>query len=102
MINNDSPVALFKLRQVFNIVRIGHVLAGDIIEGQVSPGNFIRVVVKDISTCYKIKSVDYVDQISTKQFEVGLVIETIDPYAYIKLNSVLGQTVSVSSVCSCY
>ncbi len=71
---------------------VGTVLAGEIIEGTISPGDIIEL--NNISTI-KIKSVEYIDHPNGVS-EIGLVIESTGENISDKLNDIIGHIVTIA------
>ncbi|WCT12925.1 hypothetical protein [Mucilaginibacter jinjuensis] len=90
-----AVAATFRANKSFSIVGIGLVLTGDIINGEISVGNLIKVVDNNITAIYEIDAVEYVDYSGPQQSEIGLIIKVIDPSLEIDLNSISGKTITV-------
>lgn len=74
-----KQVALFKTSKYFNIVGIGQVLTGEVVEGEVSAGDLFQVKLNDIEAPYRIHAVESVDYPLRNEVETGLIIEAFEP-----------------------
>jgi len=89
-------MARFKVKGIFTATNMGQVLSGDIVEGEISAGDVIRLLVNGSALSFKIKSVEPVELMDNKKkIETGLVIGSFDKDVQEKLNVVTGRTVSV-------
>ena len=89
-----TEVAQFKVTGVFNVTNRGKVLAGNIISGEINAGNFIKIKAGDEET-YSINSVEYVNNISARKVEIGLLIKTDHIPELLNLEVLVGQTINI-------
>jgi len=83
--------ALFLLQDWFNITGRGLVIAGQIIEGQINPGDYICLD----ETIIKIKSVEIGDK-TPNSFFIGLILDTdIQSDMLSSLTKLRGKNLSV-------
>ena len=88
-------MATFKINGVFRITGRGHVLAGDILEGEINAGYLIHLPFKPIPTTLKIKSIEYIDHLRNKA-EIGLIVDTLSGNVLENIERIIGQTVSIT------
>lgn len=93
-----NQVALFKTSKYFNIVGIGQVLTGEIVEGEVSAGSLFQVKLNDVEATYRIDAVEFVDYPLRNEVEIGLIIEPVEPDIKADLNNIIGQTIIILTV----
>lgn len=91
----NKQVALFKTSKYFNIVGIGQVLTGEIMEGEINVGNLFQVKLNDIKATYRIDAVESVDYPLRNEVETGLIIEALEPDIEVDLQSIIGQTIAI-------
>jgi hypothetical protein len=87
--------ARFKVSTTMNIVGIGYIVAGEIINGHVDIGYTIRF---DITNVYRIDAVEAIDYVSAQYSETALILEPLDDSSaanLLSLNS--GQIVQITS-----
>ena len=60
-------MASFKIKSVFCIQNGGQVVAGDIINGEISTGDFIQIPCEENMIGLKINSVEFLDHIGEKK-----------------------------------
>ena len=68
----------FNLDASFQLTGRGLVLVGDLIEGKVAAGNYITFNTGIETVTLKISSVEFVDHISERRAEIGLVLKNED------------------------
>jgi hypothetical protein len=89
-------MAKFKINSTFKLtLREQHVLLGDIIEGEIGPGDLIQISIDDDQSNIKIKSVEYVDEISNRRTQIGLLLESLNEATVERLKIIVGQTVTI-------
>jgi hypothetical protein len=86
-------MARFKVKYIFTLADIGQVLAGEILEGEVSAGDLIRILVNDSALIIRIKSVELVND--RGKTDVGLLIGFLDNDVQEKLAVIAGRAVSI-------
>lgn len=67
-------MAVFKIDATFNIAGRGFVIAGDIIEGNIQKGNKIITDEGSPLNRKRIIALEYIDNIRTRSFKIGLII----------------------------
>ncbi|HTD40086.1 MAG TPA: hypothetical protein VK671_05660 [Mucilaginibacter sp.] len=87
-------MAKFKINNSFLLTGRGEVLAGVIVEGIVSPGDTIHLVLNNNLIKSQIKSIEYVDYIQEKISEVGLIIEPVGSDKY--KDQLIGQVITIN------
>jgi hypothetical protein len=92
-----TEVALFKTSKYFSIVGIGKVLTGEIIDGEINSGNFFKVRIEDLEVTYIIDEVERVDYPLRNIVEIGLILEPVEPFIKVNLDSILGKTIAILS-----
>jgi hypothetical protein len=90
-------VALFKTSKAFNIVGIGQVLTGQILEGEISVGNVLQLDIDGVTANYTIDAVEKVDYVSKGESEVGLIFDVATPELQSALENILSQSVKVTN-----
>lgn len=93
--SEHKQVALFKTSKYFNIVGIGQVLTGEILEGEISVGNLFQVKLNDIEAPYRIDAVENVDYPLRNEVETGLIIEALEPDIEVDFQRIIGQTIAI-------
>ncbi|MBV8389207.1 MAG: hypothetical protein JO080_05350 [Mucilaginibacter sp.] len=68
-------MAKFQINDTLSLLGRGYVLTGDIIEGEISPGDVVYVVLNKGLTQSTIKSVEYADWVTEKIVQIALIIE---------------------------
>lgn len=91
----NKQVALFKTSKYFNIVGIGQVLTGEIVEGEVSAGNLFQLDFEEIKATYRIEAVEYVDYPLRNEVEIGIIVESLEPEIEADLDIIIGQTIAI-------
>jgi translation elongation factor EF-Tu-like GTPase len=88
-------MATFKINGVFQITDRGYVLAGEIMEGEITPGNLIHLSFNEVPTALKIKLIEYIDHLGNKA-EIGLIIGALNESVPENIKEIIGQTVSIT------
>jgi hypothetical protein len=94
-VNLPGTMATFKVNQTFKITNRGEVLSGDIIDGKISPGDFVQLELDGLPIQLKIKSVEYIDH-GKGYAEIGLMLGNIDDDVRDVLKSAAGKIIEIS------
>jgi hypothetical protein len=87
--------ASFKVSKTMNIVGIGYIVAGEIINGHVDIGYTVQLYNTDT---YRIDAVEAIDYASAQYSETALILEPLDDRSaanLLSLNS--GQIIQITS-----
>ncbi len=71
-----TPSGTFKIHAVFKLHQRGLVLTGNLLDGNVKSGDFLKMSDNSEPSLLKIISVEYVDHLRNQQAELGLIIES--------------------------
>jgi GTPase len=87
-------MAKFKINIVFKITGRGHVLSGNIIDGEISSGDLVQLVLDGKMRQLMIRSVESIDH-STEIAEIGLILGPLENNIVSFLEAMKDQTVSI-------
>lgn len=90
-----AVAAQFKINKTFNIVGMGLVLTGEILDGEIHSGFILEAPFEKNIIQYKIIAVEIVDYISKGESETALILEQINKEAAADLHAILGKTVLI-------
>ena len=84
-------MARFRITEIFLITNIGHVVAGEIIEGKIGAGDVIELINKPAIT---IEAVEYIDHLGCVA-EIGLRVGYLSEDSKENLNQMIGETITI-------
>lgn len=94
----DNYKATFRTRNQFNIVGIGLMLTGQVLDGEINYGCHLRFTVNGEEVIYHITAVETIDYISQGFSETALILELQqgDPHKNY-LESIAGKETAITT-----
>lgn len=91
-------IAHFQTHQQFNIVGIGLVLTGELLEGTLDYGMQIQLEIDAEIIIYKVTDVQTIEYMNTNTSEVALILELMQGDSGLNyLEQIAGQTIEITS-----